>query len=136
MKCLDINIFYNIFNNILNLPNTTERSPSTSIYSTISLTSGGTRLCPGWEIARADILNHMKRQRLDRLDVICINAVPLVTSFPSDEVPNCRHVDPIHVPAYRTHYRQCKILGVKRATVVCKDVIFCRLQKQELEWGI
>jgi hypothetical protein len=39
-------------------------------------TSRGTRLCPGWEIAKADIWNHMERQRLDRLDVICIIAIP------------------------------------------------------------
>ena len=57
----------------------------------------------------------------------------LVTSFPSEEVPNFRHMDPVHVPAYRTHYRQCNTLEWERATVVCKDVISCRSQKQELE---
>ena len=39
-------------------------------------TSGGTRRCPGWEIEKADIWNRMEGRRLDRLDVICIIAIP------------------------------------------------------------
>jgi len=31
------------------------------------LTSAGTRRCPGWETTKADIWNHMEKQRLDRL---------------------------------------------------------------------
>ena len=39
-------------------------------------TSGGTRRCPEWEIAKADIWNHMEGQKLDILDVICIIVIP------------------------------------------------------------
>jgi hypothetical protein len=45
----------------------------THIYIYIS---GGTRRYPGWEIAKADIWNHMEGQWLDRLDIICIIAIP------------------------------------------------------------
>jgi hypothetical protein len=40
------------------------------------------------------------------------NCNSLITSFPSYEVPNCRHTDSVHVPTYRTHYWQCKTLAV------------------------
>jgi hypothetical protein len=40
------------------------------------------------------------------------NCNSLVTSFPPDEVPNCGHMDPVHVPAYRTHFRERNTLGL------------------------
>ena len=40
------------------------------------MTSGGTRRCPGWEIAKEDIWKHMEGQRLETLGVIYIIAIP------------------------------------------------------------
>ena len=45
-------------------------------FPVVCNTSRGTRRCPGWEIAKADIWNHMEGQSLDKLDVISIIAVP------------------------------------------------------------
>jgi len=48
-------------------------------------------------------------------------------------------MDPVHVPAYRTHYRHYIIhyghLEYERATVVCKGVISCRYRNRNWNEG-
>jgi hypothetical protein len=40
------------------------------------------------------------------------NCNSLVSSFLPDEVPNCRHMDAVHVSVYHTHFQECITLGL------------------------